>query len=87
MKNNQILVIITVILYVLVLQFYFFTNDRHLLHMLLGVALAAMAFNRYRALKAINKKSKAQFPLILFYFLVFTLFIWYIQPFIVQFLI
>ncbi|PXW90928.1 hypothetical protein DES38_10760 [Streptohalobacillus salinus] len=87
MLNQKYVLLIGVILYVLVLQFYFFSSERHLLHMLLGFALAVMTFRRYRQLKQRNKKSKAQFPLILFYFLTFTLFVWYIQPFVVSFMV
>lgn len=65
-KTAQIMV---VIMYVLVLQFYFYQSDRHVLHMLLGVALSVFTFKAYQNLKRQKKKQKAQFPFIVFLFL------------------
>jgi peptidoglycan/LPS O-acetylase OafA/YrhL len=78
--------IIVVVMYVLVLQFYFYQPDRHLLHMLLGVALSVFTFKAYQNLKRRQKKQRAQLPFIVFCFIVYTLFVWYIQPFVVRFM-
>ncbi|GEM04576.1 hypothetical protein HMI01_15640 [Halolactibacillus miurensis] len=83
-KTAQIMV---VIMYVLVLQFYFYQSDRHVLHMLLGVALSVFTFKAYQNLKRQKKKQKAQFPFIVFCFVVYTLFVWYIQPFVVRLIV
>lgn len=79
--------IIVVVMYVLVLQFYFYQTDRHLLHMLLGVALSVFTFKAYQNLKQGQKKQRAQLPFIVFCFIVYTLFVWYIQPFVVRFMV
>ncbi len=83
-KTAQILV---VVMYVLVLQFYFYQMDRHLLHMLLGVALSIFTFKAYQNLKRQQKKQRAQLPFLVCCFIVYTLFIWYIQPFVVRFMV
>lgn len=86
MKPNVVQIAVVVI-YILVLQFYFNLSDRHLLHFLLGVALGVFTFKAYRNLKARNKKQKAQFPFIVFCFIIYTLFMWYLQPFVVRLMV
>lgn len=86
MKPN-VAQIIVVVIYVLVLQFYFNQPDRHLLHLLLGVALSVFTFKAYKNLKQRNKKQKAQLPFIVFCFIIYTLFVWYLQPFIVRLMV
>ncbi|WP_440896942.1 hypothetical protein ACS127_02735 [Amphibacillus sp. Q70] len=84
MNQKRIMMFIMLMLYLFVLRFYFFTAERHWLHFLLGVAITVMTLSTYRKLKANQQSRKAQFPLIVAYFVIFTIVIWYIQPLLVS---
>ncbi|SDC22064.1 hypothetical protein SAMN05421734_105140 [Pelagirhabdus alkalitolerans] len=81
MQTDRKLVFAVLIVYLLVLQYYFFTEQRDLLHLLLGIAITSVTISRYRQLKQKNRSSKAHLTLIVVYFVVYTIVIWYIQPF------
>ncbi|GEN56322.1 hypothetical protein GCM10012290_08500 [Halolactibacillus alkaliphilus] len=76
MKPN-VAQIIVVVIYVLVLQFYFNQPDRHLLHLLLGVALSVFPFKVYKNLKQRNKKKG---PATFYRFLFHHLYVVYLVP-------
>lgn len=84
MNEKRIMMLMMLILYLFVLRFYSFTEERHVLHFLLGIAITAVTLSRYRKLKANQQSGKAQFPLIVAYFVIFTIVIWYIQPLLVN---
>lgn len=84
MNGNKLKFIIVFLLYVFILRFYFFTEIRHVLHFALGVAIVFIMIARYRELKASYRKWMAQIPLIVSYIIIYTLFVWYIQPIIVS---
>ncbi|BAM46397.1 hypothetical protein [Amphibacillus xylanus] len=78
--DNRVKMIIMVIIYALVFRFYLFSEDRHALHFGLGVAITFILISRFRHFKDRQLNGRAYFLLSVAYYVIFTLYTWYIQP-------
>lgn len=82
MSNHRVRVFFIVLITILVMRSYFLMESRHFLHFLLGIFITAIAIRRVQHLKKQQKSGLAHLTLIVVYVTVYTLVIWYVQPFV-----